>query len=147
MSSYAENYHVVVMGAYSQERDSTTTTFVWPEENSGIAYNVEVNPHLSLEFDGLFAVRLTSITAHAAGLSESLDTITKLTTPELSERFSVAQKVGQFVLDMHVTLENRLFIAGIQLASPLTPQSLKDVCREFIEANERLQQRSTDEIA
>lgn len=146
MGSYAENYHVVVMGAHNLEHTATTATFVWPEENSGTTYNVEVNPYLSLEFDGAFPVRITSMTAYDAGLSDSLQTITKLTTPELTARFESAQKVGQFILDMNVSLENRLLLASIQLASPLTPQHLKDVCREFIETNERLK-HTTDEVA
>src|SRR6478735_3207226 len=107
MSGYAENYHVVVMGAHNPELAATTATFVWPEENSGTTYNIEVTPQLSLEFDDAFPVRLASITTFDAGLPDSLETIAKLTTPELAAHFKAARKVGQFIIDMNMGLENR----------------------------------------
>lgn len=147
MSSYAENYHAVVMGAHNPEQAATTATFVWAEGNSGTTYNIALDQSLSLEFDGSFPVRITSITARDAGLSRSLETIAKLTTPELSERFRTAQKVGQFILDIHVSLENRLLLARIQLESDLTSPELKLACETFIESNRLSKENSDSEIA
>ena len=147
MTHYAEYYHVVVLGAHSPEQAATTASLVWPQQGSAETYTVQVGENLSFEFDSAFPVRLVSIMARDIGLEESVTTISRLTAPELAAQFAQAAKVGQFVIDMHISLESRLLLADLQVGAEDTPESLREICQEFIRSHESPTAQQTGEAA
>ncbi len=136
MASPSEVPSITVFGEYFPNDQLTVASFVWPEENSADTYTIAPNTGLSLVLDRHFPIRLASIALHNHAPEQSVDLIGRLTSPELGQYMADAPRVGQFVLNLGISLHNRLLLAEIQAVDASTPPSVRRAVLSMLAANE-----------
>lgn len=135
MASPYEDLSVTVFGEYSAEDRLTVTSFVWPTPNTIDTYTIAPNEGLSLELDKHFPVRLAKIALYDTAQEGSAELISLIVGEEVSEQMRNTPRVGQFIMNTNITLDNRLILAHIQAVNPSTPPALRRAVLSMLNAN------------
>ena len=130
-----ENTLTSVFGERFPEDQLTVVSFIWPQPNSPDTYTIAPNPNLSLELDRHYPIRLARIALYDPGIEQSGQMLTELVSPQLTNQLLKGSNAADFMMSISFSLDNRLSLANLQIASPSTSPSIRGACAAMIRAN------------
>jgi hypothetical protein len=130
-----EDPSVTVFSERFPQDELTVASFVWPEPNTPDTYTIAPNTGLSLELDAHYPVRLARIVLYDTGITDSIELLGTLASPELADGLMQGKDTAPFVMSITIQRASRLLLAQMQLASPSTPPHMRRACAAMLTAN------------